>query len=103
MPSDMPFHESCCESWNFSLDIDYEFTYCPWCTQQRRGIPDEAEKMDKIVEEWKTQVYEESDAVDPDDQFDWEGVAMGFLIAKGLSLGEARDVYHARLLPEGLV
>ena len=44
---------------------------------------------------WKEMVYDRDD-VDPDSEYIWEGVAVGFFVARGLTPDEARDLYNTQ-------
>jgi len=44
------------------------------------------------AQRWKDEVYDKCEEVDPNDQFVWQGVAIGFLLGCGFSIEEARKL-----------
>lgn len=50
---------------------------------------------------WKEMVYDKGEEVDPDSEYIWEGVAVGFFIARGLTADEARDLYNTQCVELG--
>lgn len=43
------------------------------------------EIMDQITKEWKQDVYDRSDRVDPENGEDWYSLALGYALGKGHS------------------
>lgn len=48
-----------------------------------------------LLLEYKTQVCDQADEIDPDNSRDWHSMALGFFLGKGLSLEEANAHAHA--------
>ena len=51
--------------------------------------------FDEVKKRWREEVYDKGDEVDPDDQFIWLGVAVGFLLGCGYTIKEARKLAHS--------
>lgn len=45
-----------------------------------------------VSRDWIELFNNRSDDIDPDDEYDWEGVLVGFLIGRGVSISEAKDI-----------
>jgi len=60
-------------------------------------IPEE--QFDKLVEEYRAEVYDKANFIDPDDEHCWVSLTVGWALGKGLEFVEANDfaiqvVYH---------
>lgn len=44
------------------------------------------------IERWKREVYDRADKVDPNDEYVWRGVVIGFLLGCGFTLVEAEKL-----------
>lgn len=40
---------------------------------------------------WQLQVWDQSSEIDPDDEFVWRGVALGWAIGQGMPLDQAKE------------
>lgn len=47
--------------------------------------------MNKIVTAYKKEIVSNAEVIDPDNEMDWEDMAFGWAIGKGLSINEARE------------
>jgi hypothetical protein len=58
--------------------------------------------METLIDRWVTEVYEKAKVVDPNDDYTWDGLALGFALGSGLSLDSATH-FVSMLSSRGLV
>jgi len=46
----------------------------------------------KLEKAFKEELYDRADAIDPDDEYEWHSLTLGWLIAKGVPIGETKDL-----------
>lgn len=49
--------------------------------------------FERLFEDWKTEIHDKSEEVDPHEERSWEDINLGWCLAKGLSLVTARAFY----------
>lgn len=52
----------------------------------------EQENINKIMYEFKTEVCDKSQDIDPEEDEDWSSLSLGYFLAKGLSIEEAQNL-----------
>jgi hypothetical protein len=52
----------------------------------------ERDKEIKMMAEWKKEIFDKANEIDPHDEFTWSALAIGFFIGKGKSIAQARDL-----------
>lgn len=45
-----------------------------------------------LVKIWKTEIYDKSQEIDPDNNHYWNDLALGFLLAHGVEVNEAKTL-----------
>ena len=50
--------------------------------------------LDQHILAWRNQIYDCAANVDPDEELCWRSLAIGFFMARGLSIEEAKDRYE---------
>lgn len=53
-----------------------------------------SKKVIKAAERFRDKVYKHADEIDPNDRYDWHDMAIGFMIASGLTILEADEAYE---------
>lgn len=49
-------------------------------------------ELQKIQDRWHAEVYDKAEAVDPHDDYTWDGLLLGFLLGAGVPLQQADDI-----------
>ena len=47
--------------------------------------------QDSFARLWKMQVYDNSAEIDPNDEYTWRGVALGWALGQGMPLDQAQE------------
>lgn len=50
------------------------------------------EELQEIARDWRREVFDQSDEIDPDNQYDWSGVLTGFLMGRGIPLWQSLEI-----------
>lgn len=65
-------------------------------------IPEERIKLNSLLHEFKVQVYDNAEEIDPFDDEDWESLAKGWALGKGLEASKCEE-FFVLLLEKGWV
>jgi hypothetical protein len=61
-------------------------------------MEDRKDFIKEVRKAWHNEIYDRSDDIDPDADYDWKSLAIGFFLGKGLTADEAKDlVYRVKL------
>ena len=50
------------------------------------------EELKEIAKDWRQDVFDQGYDIDPDDEFRWDGVLIGFLLARKVPLWQALEI-----------
>lgn len=48
-----------------------------------------------LIASWKKDVHDKAEDVDPGDEYDWDGLAIGYFLGKGVEPGDAEQLVLA--------
>ena len=57
--------------------------------------------VEKAIKLWSELVYDRTPEVDPNEEHDWESIALGFFLALGFTAQESLNIYYEHLIPLG--
>ncbi len=62
-------------------------------TQERSIMNlDETERMFVLFDQYNSDIVSKSEEIDPNDQYGWTELAIGYFLGKGVSVHEAKDL-----------